>query len=109
MANDRAIEIVGQWIDDNLPHSEANFGADEGIVEALEEAGYLLPEVEDYPLPGYSPINKGEDCAVRLILGAIHEKGQPIRGRNGAGRKAREAVAMLSRIGLLKEVHPADG
>lgn len=34
---DEAAEVIGAWIDNNLPHSEENFGVDEGIAEALAE------------------------------------------------------------------------
>lgn len=43
----RAAEVIGAWIDDNLPHDETNFGADEGISQALADAGLLRPSASE--------------------------------------------------------------
>lgn len=34
---DRATDVIGDWINDNLPHDEILFGADEGIAEVLAD------------------------------------------------------------------------
>lgn len=44
---ERAAEVIGAWIDDNLPHDETNFGADEGIAQALADVGLLTPDLPE--------------------------------------------------------------
>ena len=44
---DRAVEVIGGWIDAYLPHSEDNFGADEDIARALADEGLLRPPASE--------------------------------------------------------------
>lgn len=42
---DRATTAIGAWIDDNLPHDEALFGADEGIAEVLANDNLITADI----------------------------------------------------------------
>lgn len=42
--HDHAIDVIGTWIDNNLPHDETLFGADEGITEALADENLITAD-----------------------------------------------------------------
>lgn len=42
---DHATDVIGNWINNNLPHDEALFGADEGIAEVLADDNLITADV----------------------------------------------------------------
>ena len=42
--HDRATTAIGAWINDNLPHDEILFGADEGIAEVLADDNLIAAD-----------------------------------------------------------------
>ena len=42
--HDRVTTAIGAWIDDNLPHAEILFGADEGIAEVLADDNLITAD-----------------------------------------------------------------
>lgn len=42
--HDRVTTAIGAWIDDNLPHDEILFGADEGIAEVLADDNLITAD-----------------------------------------------------------------